>query len=889
MSTDSLPHRLAAVWFADIVGYSQLTARNEDDALRYVRLFQRASRETVGRYGGRVVKFMGDGALAEFASTDAAVRAAQSLSVAFRRRAEEAGLDPPQLHTGVHVGEIASAPDGDIYGDGLNVAARLQAEAAPGQLLASEDVWRQLRHRREFHFEPLGERTLKGSAFPIEVYGVAVEGDEALFPLADRAPWSTRLRRPRLLAIGTAAVVAFSLLWTWSGRRPWDAAAPATSPSVVAVMPFSVQGSADLAYLEEGMVNLMGTKLSGVEQLRTVDPHAVLEVASRQDGGAFDADRGTVVARQFGAGLFVLGNIVEAGGRLHVDAALYEVGEKVPVARASVEGGADELFGLVDRLAAALLLARLEDPATGLAGLSTLTTDSLAALKAYLEGEREYVAGHFSGALEAFQRAVAIDSLFALAHYRLAMTATWNSEYELAEEAAGKALRHSARLSATDRLLVDALHASMNGDLSAVEQRLAPHLETHPEDIDAWFLYGDALLHGNPYRGRSMAEARPAFHKIVRLDPENMLPLDHLMWIAAAENRFERLDSLLTRLQLGSEFDLTWRSLRNFAVGDDADRKRSVADIEAAGPRASSEARAFLVTYAPPGKALEGTRALLRNAGPIPAGSPPWLGSLLTGLLELRSGRWSAAGSALERVALASPALGFQFQVLAATAPFAHVSRDEIAVLRRAVGEWSPAVWQGSEGWLDPLVRTYLLGLLDLELGDAAAASRASRSLAGAVAGTEPAVDVAVQSEATVRSFLAASLRARVSLHAGDRARALRELPPPPTPIPVGIVYATPVLHHPQDRYLRAELLRQEGRSEEAVGWYAALAERAHFADLPYAAMSQLRLSEIHADRGNERLAAAYAAEFVALWRHADGALQPLVTEARARASAVRS
>src|SRR5881296_1833639 len=118
---------LVALWFADIAGYSEHAAKDETSALRMVEILQTLSRETVTRYNGRVVKFLGDRG---------------------------------QVRVGVHLGDVAVAPDGDLYGDAVNAAARIQQAAAPGQVVVSQDIWRQLRGRRDFCFKPLGDRSL---------------------------------------------------------------------------------------------------------------------------------------------------------------------------------------------------------------------------------------------------------------------------------------------------------------------------------------------------------------------------------------------------------------------------------------------------------------------------------------------------------------------------------------------------------------------------------------------------------------------------------------------------------------------------------------------------------------------------------------------------------
>src|SRR5438874_12964031 len=123
MEETLLSRRLVAVWFADIVGYSAHAAEDETGALRLVEILQTLSRETVRRYGGRVVKFLGDAVLAEFPSTDLALRAAVALNIEYADKSIASG-GVHRLRIGVHVGDVAVGADGDLYGDAVNVAAR---------------------------------------------------------------------------------------------------------------------------------------------------------------------------------------------------------------------------------------------------------------------------------------------------------------------------------------------------------------------------------------------------------------------------------------------------------------------------------------------------------------------------------------------------------------------------------------------------------------------------------------------------------------------------------------------------------------------------------------------------------------------------------------------
>src|SRR5438093_2136185 len=168
---------LVALWFADIAGYCAHAAKDESSALRLVQILQELASETVPQFRGRVVKFVGDAVLAQFPSAELAVRAAIALSNEYVQRSDAIGR-VEHLRIGVHLADVAVAPDGDLYGDGVNAAARIQETAEPGQVVISQDVWRQLRGRREFRFDELGDRFLKGTG-SIGLYVMNVEKDAA--------------------------------------------------------------------------------------------------------------------------------------------------------------------------------------------------------------------------------------------------------------------------------------------------------------------------------------------------------------------------------------------------------------------------------------------------------------------------------------------------------------------------------------------------------------------------------------------------------------------------------------------------------------------------------------------------------------------------------------
>jgi class 3 adenylate cyclase len=232
----SRTRRLAAVWFADIVGYTALSNSNEDAALEVVDEFQRLVRQEVGEKG-RVVKFLGDGALSIFDSAQRAIESAIRLRDAFEV-SPVARAHGCTLSVGVHMGEVVAAEDGDVYGEGVNIASRIEGVATSGQVLVSEDVYRLIQNRPGFDPHPFGEHVLKGVARPMPLYLLGRPGEHDVPARKVRAPGAHR----RAVAVGTAAgVVGFVALSIFVA----SAGSLGEPPTVDA--PSDVSGGGDLA------------------------------------------------------------------------------------------------------------------------------------------------------------------------------------------------------------------------------------------------------------------------------------------------------------------------------------------------------------------------------------------------------------------------------------------------------------------------------------------------------------------------------------------------------------------------------------------------------------------------------------------------------------------
>ena len=193
MAEERLQRRLAAILSADVVGYSRLMGSDEAGTLARLKALRRDLIDpTIAAHSGRIVKLIGDGALIEFGSAVDAVACA--IEIQKRVREHDAGgseANPIRFRIGINVGDIIIEGE-DIYGDGVNIAARLEGTAEFGGISISEDAWRQVQGKVAANFVDIGEQTLKNIARPVRVYCVELGEESATEQAAPTLPLSDK-------------------------------------------------------------------------------------------------------------------------------------------------------------------------------------------------------------------------------------------------------------------------------------------------------------------------------------------------------------------------------------------------------------------------------------------------------------------------------------------------------------------------------------------------------------------------------------------------------------------------------------------------------------------------------------------------------------------------
>jgi adenylate cyclase len=303
--------RLAAILAADVAGYSRLMGEDEAGTAQALREHRAAADPLVGQHGGRIVKTTGDGVLIEFGSVVGAVECAVALQ---KLTAEcNAGIGDErrmEWRIGIHLGDVL-VEGGDILGDGVNIAARLESIAEPGGIYISEDAFRQVRGKVGIEFADLGEQSLKNITRPLRVYSAG--------------PSST-VKTP------SAPVTALSL---------------PDKPSL-AVLPFqNMTGDPELEYFVDGMVEEITTAISRLPWLFVIARNS----SFTYKGKAIDVKQ---VARELGVRYVLEGSVRKAGTRVRITGQLIDTGTSAHIWADRFDGVLDDIFELQDQVASSV-------------------------------------------------------------------------------------------------------------------------------------------------------------------------------------------------------------------------------------------------------------------------------------------------------------------------------------------------------------------------------------------------------------------------------------------------------------------------------------------------------------------------------------------------------
>jgi len=501
---------LAAIMFSDVVGYTAIMGRDEQEALRALDAHRELLRRLLPKFNGRMVGEIGDGTLTAFHSAIDAVICAREVQASLQH-------DQPELKVriGIHLGDVVFS-NNTVLGDGVNVASRIHALAPPGGICVSANVHDEIRNKPGTRFKDLGERRLKNVSRPIRVYQLVV---------SDHPVEATGGRRRVALIAGASAVVLAAVAVVYVRSRssaPTPAVEQASQPRVIrsiAVLPLdNFSGDPNQEYFSDGLTDELTTDLATVSALRVISRGSVMQFKGAHRPPTPE------IAKALNVDAVVEGSVMRVGDKVRVTAQLIDAPADKHLWAKSYERDSKDVLAMQDEIAQAIAKEiNVELTPREHERLTSARAVNPEAHEDYLRG-RYYESGwspeNLNKAIEQFNRAIKLDPNFALAYAGLADAYsdaddlyTSPSLMPQAKAAAQKALQLDDRL-AEAHVALAGINFLYDYAFAAAETRYRRAIELRPNNALAHSWYGFLLgLEGR--FDEAIAEGRQASN----LDP----------------------------------------------------------------------------------------------------------------------------------------------------------------------------------------------------------------------------------------------------------------------------------------------------------------------------------------------------------------------------------
>jgi TolB-like protein/class 3 adenylate cyclase len=621
-----MERRLAAILAADVVGYSRLMGDDEAGTLtRLEGLRAEIIEPLIDRHRGRVVKLMGDGFLVEFASVVDALACALAWQDAVEVRASQVPEDRAlRFRIGVNLGDVMVKGD-DVYGDGVNVAARLEGLAEPGSVLVSRTVFDHAKGKVAAVFEDLGEQELKNIAEPVRVYRISMGSEVTKTPTVAKVTSRSR-RLPVIAAMVVLLVVAAGVaLWL----KPWEPreepasiermAFPLPDKPSIAVLPFAnISDDPEQEYFADGMTEDLITDLSKISGLFVIARNSSFSYKGQQV-------KVRQVAEELGVRYVLEGSVRRAADQVRINVQLIDATTGGHLWANRFDRDFSDIFKLQDEVIediVSALAVELTDKEK--AGQHTREqTDNLQAHEYFLRGRQHlerFTAKDTAKAKEFFEKAIELDPKHAQA--LTALGRLHYNEWEIWGKARDKNLARALELGQKAVAVDDTLagpHLLLSLVYRFLRQKGKMEIETNkalalePRDADTLAGLGDVLR----WSDRAQ-EAIGLLQTAMRLDP--FYPAWYDFYLGKALFITSRYEEAITALKRGAERNPNYPAFHLFIaasyamLGREEAARAAAAEVLRINPRFTLKAYAAHVPYNSK-EALERDLAAFRKAG----------------------------------------------------------------------------------------------------------------------------------------------------------------------------------------------------------------------------------------------------------------------------------
>ena len=405
----SQSRQLAAIMFTDIVGYTSMMGNDEHRAFELLNKNRQIQKPIIEQFNGRWIKEMGDGVMASFNTVSDAVNAAIKMQ-------ENCNvLREFQLRIGIHLGEVVFE-DGDVFGDGVNIASRIQAIADPGSIFISEVVHDNVLNKKEIVTRFVRAQSLKNVKEPVKIYQVITETN-AVVP-SSRMAWIIKHKTKAILVFLIAMALLASGYILMNFRAP-KKLAPVPGVKSIAILPFTdMSPGKDQEYLSDGLADEIINSIAIIKDLKVIGRTSSFQYKGKD----FDA---RTIGEKLNVNIILEGSIQKSGNRLRIITKLISVKEDSTIWSQQFDKESQDIFAIQDSIANKIVeklkitLSSEEKPR-----LAKQHTDP-EVYSLYLKGMHTYKEQDYDKSIEYNQRAIALDSTFAPSYAYLALAMIW--------------------------------------------------------------------------------------------------------------------------------------------------------------------------------------------------------------------------------------------------------------------------------------------------------------------------------------------------------------------------------------------------------------------------------------------------------------------------------
>jgi len=590
MPTEDFKRKLTALFSADVEGYSRLMGDNELATVQTLTSYKETMRKLIRHYRGRVVDSTGDNLLAEFASVVDAVQCAVEVQQILKEKNEGLPENRKMLfRIGINLGDVIE--EGDlIFGDGVNIAARVESLSEGGGVCISGSAYEQIENKLALGYQYMGEHTVKNIAKPVKVYRVPMEPGEG-------KEKKRRIKKWQWVATAVLVLIlAGTAFWNVYLRSSLPSIEPASvekmafklpdKPSI-AVLPFvNMSGDPTQEYFSDGITEDLITDLSQISGLFIISRNSTFAYKGK-------AIKTRQVAEELGVRYVLEGSVRKADKRVRINAQLIDATTGGHIWAKRYDGNLDDVFGLQDKITQKIVAALAVKLSTGeQEKINRKETDNIEAYDAFLKGwehYRRWTPEDFRKAIPYFERAIELDPHYGRAYAAIASVYTegyikawdWSHVLGLSAEAmpslAGEYLQ-TARDNPTPlahRVASKWFRILLYPEKAVAEAERAIALD--PNDADGYMAMADALI----YSGKP-EEAVDFVKKAMRLDPHN--PANHLYILGLAHfgmEQFQEAASFFERaFKLNPEMGLVQRGYLAASYGYLGQEEKARAELD---------------------------------------------------------------------------------------------------------------------------------------------------------------------------------------------------------------------------------------------------------------------------------------------------------------------